>query len=56
MNTSGQFITMRATFSAEDWKHFTEKEQQDILMEYRLCLLRLWRSELVRSIGNRTGE
>src|SRR4051812_48701880 len=24
-------------FSAKDWQHFTEKEQQDILMQYRLC-------------------
>ena len=24
-------------FTATDWAHFTEKEQQDILMNYRLC-------------------
>ncbi len=26
-----------ASFSAEEWNEFTEKEQQDILMNYRLC-------------------
>lgn len=24
-------------FSADEWNHFTEKQQQDILMNYRLC-------------------
>ena len=34
-------------FTAAEWKSFTEKQQQDILMDFRLAYCGLWRSELV---------
>jgi leucyl-tRNA synthetase len=43
-------------FTGFEWKAFGPKEQQDILMMYRLAFCGLRRSELVRSIGNRIGQ
>jgi len=43
-------------FTAEEWKHFSEKEKEDILMHYRLAYCGWGEGELVRSPGHRAGQ